>query len=476
MANTGGVAVPSPVKTPVAPGRKAAAVVALGGPKGVTRAPKADVNARMPKAAKAPTKMPGQAKAGKAPKATPAKPTRTVFNPVEGVLGSKEIRNISHTMAQEVLKAELEPLKSEAKEVANNETGASQRYSQYSTAANNLLAGVAGSQEASAKTFENQAADNALQAGKAIETSGQTQASMTGGYVSPELRAQLNAEAAREVGAGAAGNTFAQNTAQAGQNLVAGLRGAAALRAVEGQGKITGYFQKEANKIGEAENTRIAKVGADQAKDETELGQKNVTDYATLQGLGIKQSELLNKTGLDTSKEKEERSKEVTEASKRQDERSKENSEGVKNRVSLAKLGIEGEKEQATQKHYEAENKENEASAKEKLAKVANGGVTTDTELKLLGEVASAYGTVEMLRSQGAKSASPQQIRQFIHIGADVEAGKSKVKVKAISNPALVNAAIELYYYHTVSPATQAALKAAGIDRTPAELATSVGV
>jgi hypothetical protein len=475
MATGGTLAPPAPGKaTPQPGGRKTAAAVALGAPKtsSVTRA-KASAPAKMPKTAKAPAKLP-RAQGAKQP--AQAKAPRTVPNYTEGVLSGEQIKNIAHNEAQEVLKAELAPLKGEGREISQNEQGASERYQQYSGAANELLSNVAGAQQTSAKTFENQAADNALQAGKAVETAGQTQASMTGGYVSPELKAQLNAEATREAGVGAANNTFAQSSAAAGSNLIQGMRSAAALRSVEGQDKLTGYFQKEASKVGEDENSRVAKVGADQADYEQKIGSENAKQYVDLRALGIKQSELGNKTQLDQSKI-------GRESVENQASKAKIQSEGVKNQVSLAKLGLEGEKEQATQKRYEAEDKENEASAKEKLAKTADGGVTTDTELKLVGEVSSAYGTVEMLRANAKKAEkegkpppTPQQIRQFIHIGADVEVGKSKVKVKAVSNPTLVNAAVELYYYHTVSPATAAALKAAGINRTPAELATAVGI
>src|ERR1700683_1580009 len=105
---------PAVVKsTPQPGGRKTAAAVALGAPRGgsVTRAKATP----MPKAAKAPAKLPKQS-APRAQKAPQPKAQRTVFNPVEGVMGAKEIRNIAPREAQEGLKDELEPMKGGQKE------------------------------------------------------------------------------------------------------------------------------------------------------------------------------------------------------------------------------------------------------------------------------------------------------------------------------------------------------------------------
>ncbi len=267
--------------------RVSAAAVALGAPKGAARG-------------KAASRPPARAQRAQRPAGKPpAARSRTTFNPIEGPLNETQIQRIAKAQAQGTLNAELQPLKAQQQEIRANELGASERYGQYAGQANNLLGQLGTAQQASAKTFENQAADSALQAGKAIETSGQNASTLTGGYIAPELRAELNAEANRSVAAGAAGNTFAQNSAQSGENLLSGLRGAAALRATEGQGKLTDTFQKEAGQVRSREGAAVAKLGPFQAKVESELGQKNLTDNAVQQGLGLK-TQTLQQKGAET--------------------------------------------------------------------------------------------------------------------------------------------------------------------------------
>lgn len=278
----------------LAPGvRQSAAAIALGAPRVAGVKAQRPTSAKMPKATKAPAKLPRPAAKAPAPHA-PAKPAARpqIFNPLEGVQSGKELQGLARAGAHEIANSELTPLRQQSTQIGQNELGASERYGKYSEAANNLLGSVASQQQASAKTFENQAADSALQAGKVIDTAGQNQASLTDGYVSPELRAQLNAEASQSSAAGAAGNTFAQSSAQSGENLLAGIRGAAALRSVEGQQKITGNFQKQQQANQSQQATAIGRIGANTSKLQTELGQKQFTDAITQQSLGIKQGQL----------------------------------------------------------------------------------------------------------------------------------------------------------------------------------------
>jgi hypothetical protein len=315
--NTGGTKAPGGERT-------TAAVRALGGPRYLNKASgKMETGQQIKnfKPPKAPARMP----AGKPPRApSGAKPTsRQTPNYVEGPLNERQIQGLGKGYEQKSIaaqKAQYDPL---LREVGQNELGASERYGQSSEASKNLLGSLAAQQEASAKTFENQAAENALQSAKSIETSGQQLGSQTPGYVAPELRAELNAEAQREVGAGAAGNTFAQNSAQASGNLLAAQRGAAALRATEGQGKITDFFQKQATGLQQKEAAGIPGIAAGRANYEAKIGAENEKAYATNQGLGIK-NVLAQNTVAGT--------------------RSKIQNEAAKTRQAGEKLGLEGQK------------------------------------------------------------------------------------------------------------------------------------
>jgi hypothetical protein len=470
--------------------RPAAAAVALGAPK--VTGEKGQKAGKMP--GKSQAKMPGtylnkasgkmetaqQMKGYRAPakaapqkapaQAAPAKATTPVFNP----LGSgQEDVGVAKSIAQQTGNVERQPLNAEAKQIQQNELGASQRYGKYAEAANQYLGGIAGQQEASAKTFENQAADSALHAGKAVETSGQNAASMTAGFLTPELKAQLNAEGNRESQAGAAGNTFAQNSAQAGQSLMAGIRGSAALKATEGQAKLTGVFQKQAGLVQQKLQGVGVKEGASEAKLAVELPQKQFTNKATASGLGIKVGEAQNKTALAQNTIKSTASKEQSEASKRQSEAAKRQDEGVKTKISLAKLGPEI-------KRTEAEATQAAAKAKNELHKLAAGGLTTTQQDKYAEQIGAAYSTVQNLRAKGVSDAKIGETLSKGYERVSVnEGGKEKaisVKYPKITNTVLQKAALELWNYHTVSKPTQAALHTLGITLSPQQLAALVGL
>jgi hypothetical protein len=444
--------------------RQSAAAVALGAPKGVTKA----APAKLPKVAvKAPAKLP----AGKAPAKAPAKAPSypkvpkapsypEVPNYGNGLHSEPEKLALQKSYEQRLAEAELTPLREEQASITANEQGASQRYGAQQTGVNELLTNLAKAQEGSAKTFENQAAENALQQGKAIETTGQQQATATGGYVAPELKAELNAEAQREAGAGAAGNTFAQNSAQAGGNLLAGIRASAALRATEGQSKIAGTFGKQSQKVTEAENRVIPKValaGANYSQKNAEAEAKNAE---TVRGLGLKTIETQNKTAATKSKIQDERSKE-------QDERSKEE-------VARAKVGPEIQKD-------EADAAQAAAKAKNELHKIATGtgGLTSSEQDKLVEQLGAAYSTIGNLRSKGVPEA---RIGEHLATGyrrVETEPGSKKYvneKISKVENTTLQKAAFELWKYHTVSAVTQAGLRTLGISLTPQQLATLVGL
>jgi hypothetical protein len=444
--------------------RVTAAVKALGGP-----APKAPSSKGVGKATRLP-KAPGQKAAAKMPrqpaahaKAAPAARQRLVPNYSEGSLNEGQIKQIANNEAKQVMNAELSPLKGEAKEIQGNELGASERFQSDAGAANSLLSSVGQQQEASAKTAENQAADNALSQGKSIETSGQQQASMTAGYMSPELRAELNAEGTREAGVGAAGNTFAQNSAQAGSNLTAGIRGAAALRAVEGQQKVTGYFQKEGNKVQEDEGRTIAKKGADQASYEQDIAKENEKAYATNAALGLKGQETANKT----AKTRAELPKLGAET--RQDE--------AATRKDETETGIKSAKERPEIAKLNADAKEAEAKAKDELKKAAGGTLTTSEQDKYAGEIGAAYSAIQSLRTKGSPEAHIGEHLATGYIRRESAPGKFyDEKIPKIANPTLQKAAFELWKYHTVSPETSKALASLGLTLTSQQLAALVGL
>ncbi|HEY4810907.1 MAG TPA: hypothetical protein VIH71_07615 [Solirubrobacteraceae bacterium] len=379
---------------------------------------------------------------------------------MEGVLTGRQIQGLEKRYESKLEGAELTPYRNEARENTANEQGAQGRYAQYAATDNQLLSNLTASQEASAKTTENQAADSALQAGKAIETSGQTQASMTGGYVSPELRAELNAEASRQVAAGEAGNTFAQSTAQAGSNLLQGIRGAAALRSVEGEGKVGNYFQKNAAQIQQKESEVIPKVAARAAEYGSKISSENAKEYINLKSLGIK---ALANQSKETHEAAENRKYAVEIPQREADTRKAE-----VETLAKAPNGFDqwAKREELAIKKLSSTDK---AKYDEALSKIKEGGQGSVADgLKYMGSVESAMGYAKAF-IQREKAAEPHASTQQIYtkVRSQLQAGSGTGKEGEGGkgyDPAIVSAAMNLAVYGRLGTVEAAEAMAQGLN------------
>ncbi len=184
---TGGTAAPG-----APPPRRASKPVphAKAKPKG----PPPAHNRHAPHGPRAHTRAPAAAQALGAPKG-PEKPYWEQ--------GPKQLWHTATKMGQRQTHTELEPYKRRGAELGQQEGAVSSRYAGYGKATDTLLGGIAQGAQDSAKTFSNQIAENAIKAGKEVETSGQNLAGMAGG-MSPQLRNQLLAEQGNVSGIGAA--------------------------------------------------------------------------------------------------------------------------------------------------------------------------------------------------------------------------------------------------------------------------------
>lgn len=276
--------------------RLIAAAQALGAPKGVARPqPKAKANLPRPQKAKANLPRPQNHPAHAAPKAQAAKPSTVAFNPLAGTLNTQQLQSLARNTAQSQQKAELGPLQNQARQIQSNEAGVQQRFQQYGQAQDAQLAGIGASAEASAKTAQNNAAELALKSGQAVEGTGQSQSALTGGYIAPELKAEINAEGARAASTGATGTSLAAQGAQNENNFMANLRATAAAKVTEGAKGISSLYGKQLGENASKQGEAAAKLAPNEAKLLTELGQKQFTDQITAQGLGIKTQTLNQK-------------------------------------------------------------------------------------------------------------------------------------------------------------------------------------
>lgn len=443
MANPGGALAPPGLGPPKAPANKPAAAK---GPK--VRMTAAAQHLGAPRAA--PQRAPRAPQ--RAPRAAPRPPKVGSGQKPLGTLNPGDIHNVAVTQGRLAQRAELAPLQSQAQEIRGNEQGASQAYGKLVSASEPVFQGIIQNMGASAKTAENTAAEAALQAPKAVETAGQSQASMTAGYASPELRSELLNEA-QQAGANAGSRSLAaQNIAQGGQNLIEEMRGAAALKALGGGQNITNTFQKQLVTNENAQRNAITKSAGRVPEIEQKLGQQNFADALTkakLANEGIKIGQAgakIRQTG------------ELGAAKVRATERGQ-NLATARNRENV------GQRERANLRTTSTAERDTILRIQAQVNKSSKGRTTAggkpptaDALNKLSAELGAAYqGFVE--GRGGKEKLSPAEIRQNLTIGKEGKKGFPKAV-----NQAIITAAQELYYTHRVSKTTRDELGKLGMN------------
>lgn len=412
--------------------RIAAASQALGAPKGVQKQAKPNLPRGKPQVQRtAPKQMPranphpnrpGQnqhAHAG--PPVDPESRSLLELNP-------RQIAQRGTHMAQLQQKAELSPLQGQAKELSGTEAAAQARFKALGEQQNTNLSGLVAAGESSAKTNENRAADLALKTGKAVESSGQAEAGQLGGYVPPELKAQMLAAGQRASETTGANQSLAQQSGQNEVNYLNNLRAAAAAKVTEGSRQIAAPYAKALNENSASQRSAIAKFAPNAAKFQQELSKEAFNQKATQLGLGIKNSEL----GLKTGKLGVEKQNAATNAFKAK----------TGAQMAAEKLGLEGRKlgfnEWATREKVaisklsatdQARYHEAQVRAKEKPANPKEGR-------KYMGELAKGLQLVKGVigsHNEGRGNASSQAAARK----ALAEKGASSDQIAAILNLAV---------------------------------------
>jgi hypothetical protein len=419
--------------------------------------------ARQPHESARPARAPRQAP----PRQAPA-PRQTAFNPLEGDLNSKQLA----ALATSVTKANDEPLiqaqQTQAKEIVGAEGTALQRQAAMGATGQGVMSGLQAGEEASAKTAQNNAAEAAVKAGHEIETSGQSASTATAGFVDPAVKAALAQSASTAGALGGAAGQYAAAMGVSGQNQMSQLRAAAAQRITEGGQRISQDYGQAQQKAQDEEDKLLAKQPAEAKTLAVELGQKQLTDAATLKSLGVKEGTL----GVDQEKAATEKAyKEgqtsigkqkntiTAEGNKEKNSVAREKNavtlkgDEIKARNTLEKEGIKNAGELAKEKvkaQYELE-----------IANKKAGRLTTNEEDKMIGELGNAFNEVKNGRSGSAKETN-QEIREALTTGK-----RGKEKVPTVKNQTLITAALEAWDYHKVSSVTLSQLRNLGIQSTP---------
>jgi hypothetical protein len=353
--------------------------------------------------------------------------------------------------------AELLPFRQKGAELSNIEQTAANRYKGYAEANQSLLGGIQGEANASARTAQNEAAESALRASKAIETAGQTSAQQNAGYVDPQLKAALGNQQANVTATGQAREAGAAAMNQNEGNYLTNLKAAAAQRATEGMQGIASTYGKRRGEVAGQERQALARMPGQISKLDTEGRQHNFNNRAVEQGLFGKVQALQQK-GQETQARLNVTKRGQNLTAKSQAEARKQ--KGEEHRDSLA-LGL---------KNYNL----NKEKAEKGTTPAGTKPLTTNERNQFLESLTGAYRLTQSARS-GPNKTGYDAIRHVLESGEHKENYKTKnefgeeqtktrvVKKGRTATP-IATAAIELWNTHKVSASTRQALKNLGVE------------
>jgi hypothetical protein len=363
--------------------------------------------------------------------------------------------NITKRVQAEI-KTETQPFNEKAKQIAGSEAASAARYHGFTTEAEGANAKVLANQQEGAKTTDNQAAENVIKSTEPTTTAGNNIATQNGGYVSPQVQAALEAGTASTAGIASAAQAKALTQGQNEENYLRDLNAQATQRYVAGQGQLTESFDK-ARQANADEEAKVEARG-------TGAISKDLEAFNTRQSNTRLAEDKLRSEGV-----------------KLQQGQEKLNNEGKKIGHEGEKVKHEGEKNQNTAK-YQGEliakdretnsvaHEKNEADRAYKEGQIRNGAKKLQNEqekisrlplsaaqIKYNNELSSAYQGFRQGRS-GKSPLKPAEIHEQLQVGKE---GKHPFP-KAV-NSVLVHAAEELWYHHTISPATKSEMQRLGM-------------
>ena len=261
--------------------RANAAAGVLGAPKIASSKAQKVTPGKMPRAVSKAAPVGARAQPKAAPKAMPkAQPQANAGYKPLVEMSPAEINRYAADSVQKNTQAELVPYHQRAGEISSTEQTVANRYGGYGESTQKLMSGIQGEQQASAKTFANQAADAVAKSQGEVNTTGQNAITNNAGYEDPQLRAQLAAESANVTGIGAAQQASSGALGQGEANFLTNIRAAAANRVAEGQRGITSTFGKQRAENQGKESQLLAKQSGLIAKERNALTQTQFSDQS----------------------------------------------------------------------------------------------------------------------------------------------------------------------------------------------------
>lgn len=401
----------------------------------------------------------GHAKAPAAPRAAPTSSSTAApaqkygLNPIHeyatGKYASpKELANIAKEIADREANSNLAPLRQQATETGSAEQNALARNQAMGAAGQQTLAGLQSGEEASAKTGENNAAEAALQAAKAIQSGGQAASMANGGQLGAATAAALGESAQQAGSLGAAASQYQSAMGVSTPAEMSQLRAAAAQRITEGATRLgEGYQVAQQRNAGEQDKI-IGREAVEAQRQDKLLGEEQTKDRTALAAVGVKEGTLKATEAKNqiTAKGNQEKNQ-TTRLDAAEKNATTRLGNAEKNQTQIA------EKKDWTQIAVDEKNNK----AKTEAAAIKAGGHSSAEETKMASQLTAAYGTVKYLLSGAGTKWTKAQIEQALLTG---KVGKTGI-AKVTSQP-LVQAAYELYYNHEINNVTRAQLTKLG--------------
>lgn len=411
-------------------------------------------------AGRPPTQKTQGGNAGSIPQQTTSGP-KMGLNPLEEFKTGKyadaaEVAAIAKRMTQNEDKADELPYKQQGTEIGSAEQTALARNQALAAAAQPNLQAIQAEGEASAKTGENNAAEAAVAAAKSIETTGQSAATANGGYVAPQVASALGQAGAQAGALGGAASQYQSAMGAGGTSFMTAMRAAAADRASEGATRLQQGYGAAQAKNTTTEDSILGKLVPDQEKRAQELGEEQVKDNVAFRDVNAKEGTVKvdaakvkagenEAAGKNKTAENDTNKKDATSEANaiRKDTEALE-AQGIKNAGAIAKERIK------------AAYKLDEANKKA-------GKLTSGQEKGMNDELSSAFRTVVDDFNSGIPL---KELREGFTKGSlptKVGGKASTEKYPVVHNQLLVQAAIELAYYHRVNAVTAKQLASQGL-------------
>lgn len=234
--------------------------------------------------------------AGKPPK-QPGQPRLRSFTPLQWLASgnlpsSQQLAGLANRVTAQQTNASLTPLRQQAAQIRNTEGTVGNRLAGYYQTGDRLMGQLQGNATQGALTDENAAAQAAQRTANLIDQTGSAAQALNGGYMDPNVAAALQQQRQYQGTTAGAEAGLLGGLGTSENEYMANLRASAALGAMQGQQNVASIYGKQLGSNQAARNALLEKEAPTAKQLASSYGQNLFTDYATMRGLGLKQSSL----------------------------------------------------------------------------------------------------------------------------------------------------------------------------------------